>query len=35
LLHDILLASREAVLNAMTHGCAKNQHCRLSFQISF
>jgi DNA-binding response OmpR family regulator/anti-sigma regulatory factor (Ser/Thr protein kinase) len=34
-LHDILLASREAVLNAMTHGCAQNRESRLSFQISF
>lgn len=33
-LHDILLAAREAVLNAMTHGCAGDVAKRLRFQIS-
>lgn len=34
-LHDILLAAREAVLNAMQHGCTGRAGRRLRFQISF
>ncbi len=33
--HDILLATREAVLNAMKHGCAGDVAKRIRFQISF
>ncbi len=34
-LHDILLAAREAVLNAMKHGCQGDATKRINFQISF
>jgi CheY-like chemotaxis protein/anti-sigma regulatory factor (Ser/Thr protein kinase) len=33
--HDILLAAREAVLNAMKHGCGGDADKRIRFQISF
>lgn len=32
--HDILLASREAVLNAMRHGCGRRGNCTASFQAA-
>jgi FixJ family two-component response regulator/anti-sigma regulatory factor (Ser/Thr protein kinase) len=35
LLHDLLLASREAVLNSLQHGCKDNPAQLASFQISY
>ena len=34
-LHDLLLASREAVLNSLKHGCNQNPALYASFQISY
>jgi anti-sigma regulatory factor (Ser/Thr protein kinase) len=34
-LHDVLLASREALLNALQHGCGGRADQTASFQISF
>lgn len=34
-LHDILLASREAVLNALKHGCGGSPACQASFQVAY
>ena len=33
--HDILLAAREALLNALKHGCAGRPHYFASFQIAY
>ena len=33
--HDILLAAREAVLNAMIHGCRRQSEQRVRFQASY
>jgi CheY-like chemotaxis protein/anti-sigma regulatory factor (Ser/Thr protein kinase) len=34
-LHDVLLAAREALLNALNHGCSGRQEQQAGFQISY
>jgi len=34
-LHDVLLASREAVLNALQHGCGGSAHRKADFQVAY
>lgn len=34
-LYDVLLCSREAVINALTHGCGKKDDCECIFQLYY